>query len=104
PAALRPPGGASGAGAGDVTGSEPVANQIVSPRPIARPPCRYASATHAHTLWQSRIVAMIPPLRTGRGPAMCSARGRNVAIATSGSSSDHLLLSRRPAGLSAPQP
>src|SRR6266480_1280112 len=47
---------------------------------------------------------MMPPLRMCRGPAMCSVRGRNLAIATSGSSLDQLLLSRRPAGLSAPRP
>ena len=60
-----------------------------------------AAAYAVQTLWQSIRAAMIPPNRMWRGPAMYSGRGRQTAIASLPS---QWLRSRRPSGLSGPQP
>src|SRR5262245_33311937 len=80
-----------------------VAYQRSGSLPIARASRAYASAIAMHTPWQSSRVAMIPPLRTWRGPAAYSARGCHSATATLPSWSQWLL-SWSPSGLSAPQP
>src|SRR5215212_210502 len=54
-----------------------------------------------HTPWQSRTVAMIPPLSTCRGPAAWAGEGVQRATASSPS---HSLFRWRPSALSAPQP